>query len=88
MNESDILEIARQTIYVALKLAVPPMLVALVVGVIVSVVQALTQIQEQTLTFIPKIIVIFLTILFMLPFMIGTLTSFTHAMVDRIIAIQ
>jgi flagellar biosynthetic protein FliQ len=56
--------------------------------VIVSVFQALTQIQEQTLTFIPKIIVIFLTVLLLLPFMIGSLTSFTHAMIDHIIAIQ
>ncbi len=88
MNEADILAVARQAIYVTLKLSVPPMLVALIVGVAVSVFQALTQIQEQTLTFIPKIIVIFLTILFLLPFMINSLTNFTHAMVDRIIAIQ
>lgn len=88
MNEADILAVAREAIFVALKLSVPPMLVALTVGVIVSVIQALTQIQEQTLTFIPKIIVIFLTVLFLLPFMINTLTGFTHAMVDRIIAIQ
>jgi flagellar biosynthetic protein FliQ len=88
MNEADILAVARQAIYVTLKLSVPPMTVALIVGVIVSVFQALTQIQEQTLTFIPKIIVIFLTILLLLPFMISTLTGFTHAMVDRIIAIQ
>lgn len=88
MNEADILAVARQAIFVTLKLSVPPMLVALIVGVAVSVFQALTQIQEQTLTFIPKIIVIFLTILFLLPFMINSLTTFTHAMVDRIIAIQ
>ena len=88
MNEADILAVAREAIFVALKLSVPPMIVALIVGVIVSVIQALTQIQEQTLTFIPKIIVIFLTILFLLPFMINTLTGFTHSMVDRIIAIQ
>jgi flagellar biosynthetic protein FliQ len=88
MNEADILAVARQAIYVTLKLSVPPMLVALIVGVIVSVFQALTQIQEQTLTFIPKIIVIFLTVLLLLPFMIGSLTSFTHAMIDHIIAIQ
>ena len=88
MDEAEILDIAREAIFVILKLGAPAMTLALVVGVIISVFQALTQIQEQTLTFMPKIIVIFLSMLVLMPYMIGTLTTFTHDMVDRIIAIQ
>ena len=88
MNEAEILDIAREAIFVILKLGAPAMTLALIVGVIISVFQALTQIQEQTLTFMPKIIVIFLSMLVLLPFMFETLNAFTHDMVDRIIAIR
>ena len=88
MNEAEILDIAREAIFVILKLGAPAMTLALIVGVTISVFQALTQIQEQTLTFMPKIIVIFLSMLVLLPFMFETLNSFTHDMVDRIIAIR
>ena len=88
MDEAEILDIAREAIFVILKLGAPAMTLALVVGVIISVFQALTQIQEQTLTFMPKIIVIFLSMLVLLPFMFETLNAFTHDMVDRIIAIR
>ncbi len=88
MNEAEILDIAREAIFVILKLGAPAMTLALVVGVIISVFQALTQIQEQTLTVMPKIIVIFLSMLVLLPFMFETLNAFTHDMVDRIIAIR
>jgi flagellar biosynthetic protein FliQ len=88
MNEAEILDIAREAIFVILKLGAPAMTLALIVGVIISVFQALTQIQEQTLTFMPKIIVIFLSMLVLLPYMFETLNSFTHDMVDRIIAIR
>ena len=63
MNEAEILDIAREAIFVILKLGAPAMTLALIVGVTISVFQALTQIQEQTLTFMPKIIVIFLSML-------------------------
>ncbi len=88
MTEAEILDIARQAIYTILKLGGPAMVLALIVGVSISVFQALTQIQEQTLTFMPKIIVIFLSMLVLLPFMFETLNAFTHDMVDRIIAIR
>ena len=88
MDQSQILDVAREAIFVILKIGGPAMILALIVGVSVSVFQALTQIQEQTLTFMPKIIVIFLSMLVLMPYMIGTLTGFTHDMIDRIIAIQ
>ena len=88
MNETEILDIAREAIFVILKLGAPAMVLALIVGVSISVFQALTQIQEQTLTFMPKIIVIFLSMLVLLPYMFETLQGFTLGLVDRIIAIQ
>jgi flagellar biosynthesis protein FliQ len=88
MNEAELLDISREAIIVILKLGGPAMLLALITGVAISVFQALTQIQEQTLTFMPKIIVIFLSMLVLLPFMFETLNAFTHSLVDRIVAIR
>jgi flagellar biosynthetic protein FliQ len=88
MNETEIIDVARDAIFVALKIAGGPMLAALVVGIMISIFQALTQIQEQTLTFVPKIFVIFISVLLMMPFMLGTLETFVRSLADRIIAIQ
>ena len=68
MDPATALDISREAIVLLIKIAAPIMLVALVVGLIVSLFQALTQIQEQTLTFVPKIIAIFITLIFTLPF--------------------
>jgi flagellar biosynthetic protein FliQ len=87
MNETEILDVVRETIIVVLKLGAPPMILALIVGVLISVFQTLTQIQEATLTFMPKIVVIFVAMLVLLPYLITTITNFTHSLVDRIIAI-
>jgi len=88
MDQAQILDISREAILVILKLGGPAMILALIVGVSISVFQALTQIQEQTLTFMPKIIAIFLSMLVLLPYMFETLNGFTHDMVDRIISIR
>lgn len=88
MNETQILDVTRETLIVVLKIGGPIMVLALIVGVAISVFQALTQIQEMTLTFMPKIVVIFAAMLLLLPFMIETMVSFTHDLIDRIIAIQ
>jgi flagellar biosynthesis protein FliQ len=88
MNETQIIDVARDAIFVALKIAGGPMLAALVVGIMISIFQALTQIQEQTLTFVPKIFIIFLSVLLLMPFMLGTLETFVRSLADRIIAIQ
>jgi flagellar biosynthetic protein FliQ len=85
MNASDAVEIARDTILVALKLGAPAMLLALVVGLAIAFLQALTQIQEMTLTFVPKMIVILLSLLLFLPFMLATLTTFTQGLMTRIV---
>jgi flagellar biosynthetic protein FliQ len=85
MTPADAVDIARDAIVVSLKLGGPVMLLALVIGLVISLFQALTQIQETTLTYVPKIVAILLAIVLMLPFMLQTLTSFTERLFDRII---
>jgi flagellar biosynthesis protein FliQ len=85
MTSADALGIAREAIIVALKLGAPAMLLALAVGLAISFFQALTQIQEMTLTFVPKMVVILLSLLFFLPFMLSTLSSFTESLMGRIV---
>src|ERR1700689_3296607 len=75
MTGPEVLDVARDTIYTLVLVSSPLMLVGLVVGVIVSLFQALTQIQETTLVFVPKIIAIFLAMLIALPFMADALHS-------------
>ena len=84
MNSLDIIEISRDAILVLLKIGAPVMAIALMTGLTISLVQALTQIQEMTLAFVPKILVIFLSILMLLPFMMTTLMSFSETLFDRI----
>jgi len=68
MTPADSIDFARESIWVLLQVAAPAMLTALVVGLGIGLVQALTQIQEMTLVFVPKIIAIFLMLLITLPF--------------------
>jgi flagellar biosynthetic protein FliQ len=84
MNEAEVLEIGREAIVVAIKVGAPAMVLALVVGIAISLFQALTQIQEMTLTFIPKILAIFVSMLVFMPFMLATLSDFTQRLMDRI----
>ena len=86
MTNADAIDLAHQSIVVALKLGAPVMLLALAIGLAVAFLQALTQIQEMTLTFVPKMLVILLSLLLFLPFMLQTLTSFTQGLMQRIIA--
>jgi flagellar biosynthesis protein FliQ len=75
MTGPEVLDVARDSIVTLLIVASPLMLVGLVVGVIISLFQALTQIQETTLVFVPKILAIFLAMLIVLPFMADRLHS-------------
>ena len=87
MNEAQALDIAREAIYALLIVSSPLMLIGLAVGQVIAVFQALTQIQEVTLTFVPKIIIIFLAMLVLLPFMLRHLQDLTLFLMDRIVAI-
>ena len=86
MTGLAILDVARDGIFVFLKVAGPIMLVALVVGLVVSLFQALTQIQEQTLIYVPKIVAVFATLLLMLPFMGDALGSYMARIAARIVS--
>lgn len=84
MNAPEAIEIGREALLVAITIGAPVMLVALTVGLSIALFQALTQIQEMTLTFVPKILVIFLSLIVFLPFMLNTLTGFTERLAQRI----
>ena len=87
MTPTDVLELSRESVWVTLKVGGPILIVALVVGLSISLVQALTQIQEMTLSFVPKIIAIFVALILLLPFMLTTLIDFTRELMDRAIAL-
>ncbi len=87
MNEAAVLEIGRNGIWVALQLAGPIMMAGMLIGLVVALFQALTTIQEMTLTFVPKIIVIFVSLMLFLPFMLASLTSFTEDLAVRIVGL-
>ena len=76
MTYGDAIAIGRDAIFVCFMVAAPVLLISMVVGLIISVIQAVTQIQEPTLTFIPKIVASALAILFFGPFMLAMLTDF------------
>ncbi|MGB0935369.1 MAG: flagellar biosynthesis protein FliQ [Alphaproteobacteria bacterium] len=76
MDPAAVIDVARDGIIVMLKVATPIMLSSLVVGLVISLLQALTQIQEMTLTFVPKIVTIFAVIIIILPFISQTLGNF------------
>jgi len=86
MNGPEVLDIARSGIFLLLKLSGPLMVAGLVVGVVIALMQALTQIQEMTLVFVPKIIAVFLMLLLTLPFMGQALAAYMDMIFERIIA--
>jgi flagellar biosynthetic protein FliQ len=87
MNEADVLEVGTEALFVVLKTSGPIMLSGLAIGLIIALFQALTTIQEMTLTFVPKIIVIFLSIIVFLPFMMTTVIEFARHLFDRMVAL-
>jgi flagellar biosynthetic protein FliQ len=87
MNEVEVIEICREAILTMLKIVGPILLVGLAVGVLVSLFQTMTQIQEMTLTFIPKVVMVFAVTIWLLPFMLDTLSGFTLSLTDRIVEI-
>jgi flagellar biosynthesis protein FliQ len=84
MTGPEVLDVARDGIITLLKVASPMMLVGLAVGVAISLLQALTQIQEQTLAFVPKIILMFVALILMLPFMSDALAGYMTRVAARI----
>lgn len=87
MNETAVMEIGREALWVILITAGPIMMAGLLIGLVIALFQALTTIQEMTLTFVPKIIVIFLAIMLFLPFMMTEVVEFSRTLFDRMIAL-
>jgi len=87
MNEIAVIEVGADALWVVLKIAAPVMMAGLSVGLVFALFQALTNIQEMTLTFVPKILVIFVAIIVFLPFMMTTLIDFSRELFDRITAL-
>lgn len=85
MTGAEVLDISSDGIWVLIIVSAPMMIVGLVVGVIIALFQALTQIQEQTLVFVPKIIAIFVTMLLTLPFLGATMSGYMDRVIDMII---
>jgi flagellar biosynthetic protein FliQ len=84
MSVDFIVGIMAETIRVALMIAAPVLLVGLVVGVLISLLQAVTQVQEMTLVFVPKIVASLVVLVAALPWMINLLVSFTHHLFSNI----
>lgn len=85
MTSGEVLDLAREGVWTMILVAGPVMVVGLVVGVVIALFQALTQIQEMTLVFVPKILAIFVTILITLPFMSQLLEAFMGRVTELIL---
>lgn len=88
MNTESIITILREGLLLVLLLSAGPMLVSLTVGLVVSVLQATTQIQEQTLSYVPKLIAVFLTIAILGPWMLRQAVQFTETILNSIVLVR
>tara|TARA_A100000171_G_C2135219_1_gene149660 strand:- start:1103 stop:1369 length:267 start_codon:yes stop_codon:yes gene_type:complete len=87
MSPTDVLDVGQDAIFVLLKVGTPLMFAALLTGLAISFFQALTQIQEMTLSFIPKILVTFGGMILLMPFFGRTLGAFSQEIFNRIIGL-
>ena len=78
MSIDDVTAVAGEALYLIIKTAAPVLLVSLVIGLVISIFQTVTSIQEQTLTFVPKIIGVFLAIILLGPWMMNGMTGFMN----------
>ncbi len=85
MDPGSLTEISREAIYVLIAISAPILLISLGVGLIISLFQALTQIQEATLSFVPKILAVYISMLFLIPYTLGKLQIFTDHIMQLII---
>jgi flagellar biosynthesis protein FliQ len=86
MNGAEVMDVARDGIFTFFKVGMPIMLIGLAIGLIISLFQALTQIQEQTLVYVPKIVSTFLGLLFLMPFMSDAMQSYMTRLAAKIIS--
>jgi flagellar biosynthesis protein FliQ len=88
MTEADIIEITRDGMWTALLISGPALFIALVVGLGIGFLQALTQIQESTLVFVPKIVAVAVGSVLLLPFMVATLGAYTEHLMSLVQSID
>ena len=86
MSGAEVLDVGRDAIWLTIQLCAPVLIVGLIVGVGIGLIQALTQIQEQTLVYAPKIVAIFISLLVFLPLMGGLMNAFMQNIAARIAA--
>jgi flagellar biosynthesis protein FliQ len=84
MSSESVIQVAEQAIYAVLIVCGPLLLIALVVGLLVSIFQATTQIQEQTLAFVPKIVAVLVGLVVLAPWMISYMVSYTYDILNNL----
>ncbi len=84
MTEADVVTLLRDAIWLTIKLSAPILIVGMVVGLIISIIQTTTSIQEQTLTFVPKVIATFITIVLLASWMIQSMLDYTRDILSLI----
>jgi flagellar biosynthesis protein FliQ len=84
MDEAALIDLARSTLVTALMIVAPALLIGMTVGLLMSLFQTITSLQEQTLAIVPKIIAVVITLLVMLPWILSTLRSFARELFERL----
>lgn len=87
MTPTDVIDLGRDALWTLIQVCAPVMLIGLTVGLIISLLQALTQIQEMTIAFVPKILVVFVALVVFMPFMIQVMIDFTTNLFDKVIVV-
>ena len=88
MSSGEVLQLGQEALWVILKIGLPLMVTALVIGLVISLIQALTQIQEMTLSFVPKIVGMFVVMLLLFPFFGIVMQGFTLLIFDKIVGVR
>ena len=87
MGSAEVASALREALIVSLKLGGPPLLASLAIGLVISLLQAVTQINEATLAFLPKLVLVMGMLALLGPFMIASLTDYSHALMDQVVAV-
>lgn len=84
MTPDNAVELTRAAIFLALVISTPPLVASMLIGLIISMLQAVTQIQDQTISFVPKLVVMLLALLLTLPWTIQQVTEYTTVLFENI----
>jgi len=88
MEANSAIDISREALILAMKISLPILLSALAVGLIISLIQALTQIQDQTITFVPKLITIFVVLFLLMPYIGSLMIGFNETISNQIVNVR